>query len=177
MKIYTKGGDKGKTSLATGERVSKADERLEAYGTADELNSFVGLLRSKTEEYQEELEWIQNKLFNLGALLAGAKGDDWIEESHIEQLEHWIDRLQEGQEPLRAFVLPGGNEVVSLCHICRTITRRLERTMVRLSFSREEEDENLAKSLRFVNRLSDFWFVLAMKIAKNEEISLFLWKK
>lgn len=177
MKIYTKGGDKGKTSLATGERVSKADDRLEAYGTADELNSFVGLLRSKTEEYQEELEWIQNKLFNLGALLAGAKGDDWIEDAHISQLETWIDRLQEGQEPLRAFVLPAGNEVVSLCHVCRTVTRRLERSVVRRISSGGEEDANLEKSLRFVNRLSDFWFVLAMKIAKNAEISLFLWKK
>lgn len=177
MKIYTKGGDKGKTSLADGHRVSKASEQLEAYGTADELNSFVGLLRSKTNDYQEEMERVQNLLFNLGAMLAGAPGDDWITEQHVETVEQWIDAIQATQEPLRAFVLPGGSEIVSLCHVCRTITRRLERNMVSLMENGKCEEQNLLTALRFVNRLSDFWFVLALKLAKKEEISIFLWKK
>ena len=174
MKIYTKGGDKGRTSLANGTRTSKSDLRLESYGTADELNSFVGLLRSKMpESEQAELEWIQNKLFNLGALLAAADGE-WITEADVRRLEERIDEMQAGQEPLRAFVLPGGNEAVSLCHVCRTITRRLERQMVSARESGIETGETV---MQFVNRLSDFWFVLALKQAENDKISFFFWKK
>ena len=174
MKIYTKGGDKGRTSLANGTRTSKSDLRLESYGTADELNSFVGLLRSKMpESEQEELEWIQNKLFNLGALLAAADGE-WITEADVRRLEERIDEMQAGQEPLRAFVLPGGNEAVSLCHVCRTITRRLERQMVSARESGIETGETV---MQFVNRLSDFWFVLALKQAENDKITFFFWKK
>lgn len=178
MKIYTKGGDKGRTSLANGKRVSKADRKLETYGTSDELNSFVGLLRSKLmDEYQSQQEWIQNKLFNLGAFLAGAAGEDWILDLDVEQLEQWIDTYQSDQEPLRAFVLPGGNEVVSLCHVCRTVTRRLERLMVTLKVDKTYAPDQLDVALQFVNRLSDFWFVLAMNLSKKMGISLFLWKK
>ena len=174
MKIYTKGGDKGRTSLANGTRTSKSDLRLESYGTADELNSFVGLLRSKMpESEQAELEWIQNKLFNLGALLAAADGE-WITEADVRRLEERIDEMQAGQEPLRAFVLPGGNEAVSLCHVCRTITRRLERQMVSARESGIETGETV---MQFVNRLSDFWFVLALKQAENDKITFFFWKK
>ena len=174
MKIYTKGGDKGRTSLANGVRTSKSDARLESYGTADELNSFTGLLRSKMPaSEQERLEWIQNKLFNLGALLAAAEGE-WITESDVKQLEAWIDEMQAGQEPLRAFVLPGGNEAVSLCHVCRTVTRRLERQMVS---AKENGTETGETAMQFVNRLSDFWFVLALKQAENDKITFFFWKK
>lgn len=174
MKIYTKGGDKGRTSLANGTRTSKSDLRLESYGTADELNSFVGLLRSKMpESEQAELEWIQNKLFNLGALLAAADGE-WITEADVRRLEERIDEMQAGHEPLRAFVLPGGNEAVSLCHVCRTITRRLERQMVSARESGIETGETV---MQFVNRLSDFWFVLALKQAENDKITFFFWKK
>ena len=174
MKIYTKGGDKGRTSLANGTRTSKSDLRLESYGTADELNRFVGLLRSKMpESEQAELEWIQNKLFNLGALLAAADGE-WITEADVRRLEERIDEMQAGQEPLRAFVLPGGNEAVSLCHVCRTITRRLERQMVSARESGIETGETV---MQFVNRLSDFWFVLALKQAENDKITFFFWKK
>lgn len=177
MKIYTKGGDQGQTSLANGKRISKADARIDTYGTADELNSFVGLLRSKiNEEEQAKMEWIQNKLFNLGADLAGAEGE-WIKQEDVEQLEKWIDTYQSQMEPLRAFVLPGGSEKIALSHVCRTITRRLERRMVEWTAENEQDVKKMAISLQFVNRLSDFWFILALKMAKSEKNELFLWKK
>lgn len=184
MKIYTKTGDKGQTSLASGKRVSKASKQLEAYGTADELNSYVGWLRAKIADvdeatvYDSQLEWIQNKLFNLGAALADAEGE-WISSDDVSVLEHWMDQIQEQLEPMKGFVLPGGSEVVAICHICRTVTRRLERNMV--DFFAEDEkiqmEEKSAKMLQFVNRMSDFWFQFARILAKNEKISLFLWKK
>lgn len=185
MKIYTKTGDAGQTSLASGQRVSKTDARLEAYGTADELNAFVGLLRSglTAPKDDEWLAWIQHKLFNLGAALAEAKGD-WIAETDVEQLERWIDEMQKDLPPLRGFVLPAGSEQVSYCHVCRTVTRRLERNLVGLTVANGASahsdkctiDENRVL-LRFVNRLSDFWFVFAQKIAKKAGIELFFWKK
>lgn len=181
MKIYTKTGDKGQTSLANGKRVSKTDARIEAYGTADELNSFVGLLRAALEEMlsglsykvtsykfllsgtelKEQLEWIQNRLFDLGATLAGA--DMHLDSSASEKLEGWIDAMQSELEPLRAFVLPAGCEAACRCHVCRTVTRRLERRMLSL----DDPDEgtgaatSLGEELKFVNRLSDYLFVLA----------------
>lgn len=167
MSIYTKTGDNGTTSLANGVRVPKTDIRLEAYGTADELNSFVGWLRSHMEE-QERLEWIQNKLFNLGAQLSEAPGE-WITEADVHRVEQWIDTIQAELPPLRAFILPGGNEAVSLCHVCRTVTRRLERLMVAMEAPR--------LSREFVNRLSDFFFVLSREVAKNANISLYEWQK
>lgn len=167
MSIYTKTGDNGTTSLANGVRVPKTDIRLEAYGTADELNSFVGWLRSHMEE-QERLEWIQNKLFNLGAQLSEAPGE-WISEADVHRVEQWIDAIQVELPPLRAFILPGGNEAVSLCHVCRTVTRRLERLMVAMEAPR--------LSREFVNRLSDFFFVLSREVAKNANISLYEWQK
>ncbi|MBP5476129.1 MAG: cob(I)yrinic acid a,c-diamide adenosyltransferase [Paludibacteraceae bacterium] len=176
MKIYTKTGDGGLTSLANGERVKKTDARLECYGTADELNSWVGLLRARTDNaYQEQLGEIQNKLFNLGALLAEAEGDDWITRDDVSRIEEWIDQIQAVLEPMRAFILPGGSEAVSTCHLCRTVTRRLERLMV--AVYENEQRESIATSLQWVNRLSDFWFVLARKIAHEQKISIFLWKK
>lgn len=184
MKIYTKTGDKGQTSLASGKRVSKASKQLEAYGTADELNSYVGWLRAKIatkegeETYDSQLEWIQNKLFNVGAALAAAEGE-WIHADDVSRLEQWIDQMQDRLEPMRGFVLPGGSETVSICHICRTITRRLERNMVNW-FAEDEKmqvEEKNANLLQFVNRMSDFWFQFARVLAQNEKISLFLWKK
>lgn len=172
MKIYTKTGDKGQTSLANGKRVSKTDLRLECYGTADELNSWVGLLRARTNNYQEQLDRIQNLLFNLGARLADAPGEDWITTQDVTDLELWIDQIQEQLEPLRAFILPAGNETIATCHLCRTVTRRLERLMVNLLAQNTNDI-----TLQWVNRLSDFWFVFARKIAKDDKISLFLWKK
>ena len=177
MKIYTKTGDKGQTSLANGKRVSKTDARIDAYGTADELNSFVGLLRVALEEMvsglkfqvssykflisgtelKEQLEWIQNRLFDLGACLAGA--DMHLDEAAITKLERWIDAMQAELEPLRAFVLPAGCEAACRCHVCRTVTRRLERKMLKLTMN--DYGLSLEDELKFVNRLSDYLFVLA----------------
>ena len=140
MKIYTKTGDKGRTSLATGKRVSKSDLRLDAYGTADELNSFVGLLRASlnrcegewVKEVDLQLGWVQNRLFDVGAILAGA--DLPFAEKNVLHLEEWMDMMDAKLPVLKEFVLPGGNEQVSLCHVCRCVARRLEkRTRNRLS--------------------------------------------
>ena len=152
--IYTKTGDKGETSLANGLRVSKTDARIEAYGTVDELNSWIGLLRTNCarEELDNQLSWIQNKLFNLGASLSEAPGE-WITEADVQQLEKWIDAMQNEVPKQRAFVLPSGSETVCRCHICRTICRRAERRILAV--------ETDSVNLRFVNRLSDFLFVLA----------------
>ena len=169
MKIYTKTGDKGQTSLATGQRVSKTDKRIEAYGTADELNSFVGLLRVQLPE-NEELSWIQNRLFDLGACLAGATLR--IEDDDIAQIERWIDRMQNQVPPLKAFVLPAGNEATCRAHVCRTVARRLERAMLAC-----DSNEKWQKELMFVNRLSDYFFVLARYASFCANVSEEVWKK
>ena len=169
MKIYTKTGDKGQTSLATGQRVSKTDKRIEAYGTADELNSFVGLLRVQVPN-NEELGWIQNRLFDLGACLAGATLR--IEDEAITKVEQWIDRMQEQVPPLRAFVLPTGDEAACRAHVCRTIARRLERAMLAC-----ENKDKWQNELVFVNRLSDYFFVLARYLSFCANVSEEEWKK
>ena len=181
MKIYTKSGDKGRTSLATGKRVSKSDLRLEAYGTADELNSYVGWLRSLAVQYQggkmqevdRQLGWVQNRLFDLGAILAGA--DMSLPEGAVNQLEMWIDEMQLELPELRAFILPGGSDLLSLCHVCRTIIRRLERSMV--TWHEASGDGVPDDVWQFVNRMSDYCFVLARFMAKNLEISVPVWEK
>lgn len=181
MKIYTKTGDKGDTSLAVGGRVRKSCKRLEAYGTADELNSYVGWLRAKIDAQSpiwhivvdEQLGWIQNRLFDVGAILAGA--DMQIPESAVHQLEKWIDDMQSELPALREFILPGGDEVVSVCHVCRTVARRLERNIVDWC---DSEEKTLPEDIVcFVNRLSDYCFVLARWIAQECKIVLFSWKK
>ena len=118
MAIYTKTGDRGETSLANGKRVAKTDVRIEAYGTVDELNSAVGWLRAgmdltpaAMQAADEQLRWVQNKLFNLGAELSEAPGE-WIKAEDTARLEEWIDRIQETVPPMRAFVLPAGSETV-----------------------------------------------------------------
>jgi len=178
MKIYTKTGDKGQTSLANGMRVRKTDARIDTYGTADELNSFVGLLRvalSSCPEKDAQLVWLQNRLFDLGACLAEATMDtDW--ENAISKVEGWIDAMQTELEPLRAFVLPAGNEAACRCHVCRTVARRLERKMIALTDEHEETKMN-PLYVAFVNRLSDYFFVLArycMHIAGEKE---HIWQK
>ena len=181
MKIYTKTGDNGTTSLVGGTRVSKADLRLETYGTADELNSFVGLLRAQQlpKEIDAVLGNIQNKLFNLGACLATEKekqhfvNDLQLTEEDVAALEKEIDRMNEELPVVRSFILPAGNTRVSLAHVCRTITRRLERRMVELG----DEYGNSELCLQFVNRLSDYFFILSKKMAQIDECAIFLWEK
>lgn len=166
MAIYTKTGDKGTTSLANGERVAKTDLRIEAYGTVDELNSWIGLARAGLRDngqyaVDDQLAWIQNKLFNLGALLSAAEGE-WIGEKDVKQLEQWIDEMQAIVPPLRAFVLPAGSEAVCRCHVCRTICRRAERRML--------DARANGTALQWINRLSDYLFVLARFVGyKNHE--------
>lgn len=181
MKIYTKTGDKGRTSLATGKRVSKSDLRLDAYGTADELNSFVGLLRASlnrcegewVKEVDLQLGWVQNRLFDVGAILAGA--DLPFAEKNVLHLEEWMDMMDAKLPVLKEFVLPGGNEQVSLCHVCRCVARRLERGVVKWLEDGDEEVDSVV--VRYVNRLSDYLFVLSRFVANNLEISLFVWEK
>lgn len=164
--IYTKTGDKGQTSLANGQRVAKTDARIEAYGTVDELNSWIGALRVVAEEAQ--LEWIQNKLFNLGALLSEAP-EEWITDEDVKRLEAWIDEMQAVVPPQRSFILPCGGEAVSRCHICRTVCRRAERKMI------EANADTIA--MCFINRLSDYLFVKSRWIAYNNQEEETAWKK
>ena len=173
--IYTKTGDQGTTSLASGQRVSKADARIEAYGTVDELNSWIGLLRSGvqptecfTDSVQIELAWIQHRLFNLGALLSEAPGE-WITADDVQWLEHRIDELQALVPRQQSFILPAGNEAVCRCHISRTVCRRAERRMI--------EAGVVGIPVQFVNRLSDFLFVLARLIAHASGEPDEAWKK
>lgn len=169
MAIYTKTGDNGTTSLASGERVTKTDLRIEAYGTVDELNSWIGLLRADVKQSSEnvqladkQLQWIQNKLFNLGAALSEAQGE-WVSEKEVKQLEEWIDSLQTVTPKQHAFVLPAGSSLVAQCHVCRTVCRRAERCII--------NSKAAAVELHFINRLSDYLFVLSRYIAycQNEK--------
>ena len=167
MAIYTKTGDKGMTSLANGERVLKSDLRIDTYGVCDELNSWIGYLRtsiatsSMFEAQYFQLQWMQNKLFNLGALLSKAPGD-WIVAEDVLKIEHWIDAMQQELPAQRSFVLPAGSEAVCRCHLCRTVCRRLERKMILLGVEGD--------ALMFVNRLSDYLFVLSrFVISRNGE--------
>ena len=180
--IYTKTGDKGDTSLASGQRVSKNDARIEAYGTVDELNSWIGLLRVQTNLQPDrihnaerdalnvdgQLQWIQNKLFNLGAALSEAPGE-WITESDVHQVEKWIDEMQNIIPKQHAFVLPAGGETVCRCHICRTVCRRAERRIIAAN------SDEIAR--RFVNRLSDYLFVLSRYFGHLNEEKEAIWCK
>lgn len=177
MKIYTKTGDKGMTGLFGGARVSKDDIRIEAYGTLDELNSFIGtLLASMDVEGQNEiLTEVQNRLFTIGSNLASDPAKEMITpdltESDITILENAIDNMNEHLEPLRAFILPGGSAAIGIAHQCRTICRRAERRVVSLA-NVSKVDEHIG---RYLNRLSDYLFVLGRMIAKEQGIKEVNW--
>lgn len=172
MKIYTKTGDKGMTSLVGGKRVEKDDARVEAYGTLDELQSFVGMLASATDEVQ--LEDIQRVLFKIGGYLAYEDATSaGVTDEMIAQLEQKIDRLSEELPPLRTFIIPGGTMAASICHVCRTVCRRAERRMTTLRRTIDVElDDN---AFIYINRLSDYFFLLARKlnmVAGKEDVTL-----
>lgn len=160
MKIYTKTGDTGTTALFGGQRVSKADLRVDAYGTVDELNSYLGLL------FEEELILqIQDRLFTIGAMLATEPGNTKVKVPHLSEddiivLEKAIDKMEEGLEPMKHFILPGGHPTVSFCHIARTVCRRAERIVVALN----DVDPLVIK---YLNRLSDYLFVLSRFLSKK----------
>lgn len=165
--VYTKTGDKGTTGLVGGMRVPKSHVRLDAYGTIDELNSFLGLLicEIKEEDILKVLSFIQHKLFTVGSYLAteteaiSPKAASIITDDNIALLEKEMDRMDSELPSLRQFVLPGGSEAAARAHICRTIARRGERCIYRVKEDYPVEDN----ILKFVNRLSDYFFILARR--------------
>jgi cob(I)alamin adenosyltransferase len=175
MKVYTKTGDTGTTALFGGTRVSKHHIRIESYGTVDELNSHIGLIRDQeiNSHYKEVLIEVQDRLFTVGAILATPPEKETLKsgekrlknlgiiESDIEFLEQEIDKMEESLPPMTHFVLPGGHTTVSYCHIARCVCRRAERLSVHLN-DIEPTDELVIK---YLNRLSDYLFVLARKLS------------
>jgi cob(I)alamin adenosyltransferase len=179
-KIYTKGGDHGETSLLGGKRVPKSHERVEAYGTIDELNSFIGLLRDQTigDHYLEVLLNIQDNLFVAEAWVAKdpgahAEGLPQMNEDQISLLEQEIDIMTSELPPLSSFIIPGGHPVASVCHIARTVCRRAERTVIRLG-QKQPVDQII---IRYLNRLSDYLFVLARKTGQDAGAKEIRWPR
>ena len=179
--IYTRMGDKGKTSLVGGARVKKTHVRLEAYGTVDELNSQLGLLYTYlTEEGDKKLIlWVQHKLFSVGSYLAtdqsntALKIESQIADEDIHRLENAIDEADASLPPLKAFVIPGGSRGSAVCQVCRTVCRRAERRILTMA----EEHEVTENVSAFVNRLSDYLFVLARKMNLLAETDEIYWDK
>lgn len=179
MKVYTKTGDQGMTSLIGGTRVAKNSVRLEAYGSVDELNSYIGMIRSLVagNEIAGELAEIQMRLFDVGGNLAtdphanSRKMPVGVDEEDIEVLEKAIDRMDAEVPPSRFFVLPGGNESVAFCHIARTVCRRTERRILDLS----QETAVEAEVIKYINRLSDYLFMLSRKLAHDTGIEELKW--
>jgi cob(I)alamin adenosyltransferase len=179
MKIYTKTGDKGQTSLVGGTRVSKTELRIEAYGTVDELNSYVGLVRDQAvnDSRKDILKEIQDRLFTIGSILASEpeqtkKRIPDLHESDIELLEKEMDKMDESLEPMRFFILPGGHQSVSFGHLARTVCRRAERIVLRLAGESEVND----LVVKYLNRLSDYLFVLCRMMIKDLNIEEISWK-
>jgi cob(I)alamin adenosyltransferase len=187
-KVYTRTGDKGETALVGGKRVPKDSPRIDAYGTIDELNSVVGLARVFNEESLDAGEahqfldgvlcQIQDELFDLGSELATPpeffkEGMYRVSESEIDRIEKSIDRCQKDLEPLKSFILPGGGRIGAYLHQCRTVCRRAEREILRLSRSEDIND----CALKYVNRLSDLFFVLSRWIAKQTGEPEYLWQR
>ncbi len=183
-RIYTRGGDGGETSLGSGTRVAKHDLRVAAYGTVDETNAVIGLARLHTGDDTETdamLSRIQNDLFDLGADLCTPEGDARaarkaegalrIVPAQVERLEREIDTLNEGLEPLKSFILPGGTPAAAHLHMARTVARRAERLMTELA-GREPVN---ADALRYINRLSDHLFVLGRHLNDRGRADI-LWK-
>lgn len=174
MKIYTKTGDQGTTALFGGKRVSKADLRIDTYGTVDELNSWMGVVRDQpiNEKRKDFLISIQNQLFVIGSILATEPGNTKIKipslsEEDVAGLEKAIDIMDTELPPMRSFILPGGNQSVSFCHIARTVCRRAERLTVALHAQNSIE----ILVIQYLNRLSDYLFVLARKMAAELGVS------
>jgi cob(I)alamin adenosyltransferase len=170
MKIYTKTGDQGETSLIGGTRVPKYHSRIETYGTVDELNSWIGLIRDQMTDNTQVLEllYIQDRLFTIGSLLAADPEKSKMKLPALsiedcEMLEKTMDKMDEKLEPLKSFVLPGGHPLVSQIHIARCVCRRTERLIVHL----QKEAETDPIIAIYLNRLSDYLFMLSRLTAKN----------
>tara|TARA_Y100000385_G_scaffold278946_1_gene327918 strand:+ start:255 stop:806 length:552 start_codon:yes stop_codon:yes gene_type:complete len=180
MKIYTKKGDQGKTGLIGGTRVSKSSLRIECYGTVDELNSYLGILRTiiKSKNSTAEIIDIQDSLFTIGSHLACDPNKKSmklpeIKSSDINSLENWIDAMDNNLEPLKSFTLPGGSISSAHCHVARCICRRAERLIVDLN-----ENENGVNSLitPYLNRLSDYLFTLSRKLTVDDGAEELKWQ-
>ena len=179
MKVYTKTGDSGTTSLFGGKRVSKSDLRIETYGTVDELNAHIGLLRDQSVNTgrKEVLIEIQDRLFTIGSILATEPGNTKVKipalaETDVQFLEKEIDSMEAVLPPMKSFVLPGGHSSVSFCHIARTVCRRSERLVIALS-QLEPVDVLVIK---YLNRLSDYLFVLSRCMAHELKVDETPWK-
>jgi cob(I)alamin adenosyltransferase len=187
-RVYTRTGDHGETALVGGKRVAKDSPRIEAYGTIDELNSIVGLARAFNDEKVNTsdahrfldmvLRQIQDELFDLGSELATSadffqEGMYRVGETEVKKIEQLIDECQKELEPLKSFILPGGGKIGAYLHQCRTVCRRAERDILRLSRV-ESINDNV---LKYVNRLSDLFFVLARWIGKQTGEGEYLWQR
>ena len=178
MKIYTRKGDSGHTSLIDGDRVNKHNLSVDAYGTIDELNSFLGLLKDyiKDDKIKDILNKIQIKLFSIGSILASGKNKNIsekvkIEKKDVEYIELEIDRLNKDLPELKNFVIPGGHKTSSYSHVCRSICRRAERKISELN-NKSSVNSNI---LAYVNRLSDFFFVLSRFLKHSDNVSESHW--
>jgi len=178
MKIYTKTGDQGETSLYGGKRVLKNNIQIEAYGTVDELNSYVGLLRSFPclHQQRDTLIQIQDRLFTLGSALAADAENTKLNYPSLSQkdivlLETEIDTMDNSLVPMTAFILPGGNQEISFCHIARTICRRAERNVITLNQIQKVD----TLIIQYLNRLSDYLFTLSRWIGANEKADEIKW--
>ena len=172
-KIYTRTGDQGTTGLGNATRVPKDSGRVESYGTVDELNCVIGLLRAKgvPEELEEPLSTVQHTLFDLGGELS-IPGSTTITDEQVTELEHLLDDLNAKLSPLEEFILPGGTESAAVCHLARTVCRRAERRLVTLS----HQDGINPASLKYLNRLSDLLFVVARTINRQAGRADVMWK-
>ena len=185
MKIYTKTGDKGTTALFGGTRVPKYNLRIESYGTVDELNSYIGLIKDQEISLliKESLLKIQNELFTLGAMLATPPEKETlksgkerlnipkVDENSMLFLENEIDKMELELPQMTHFILPGGHQAVSFCHIARCVCRRAERLSVELNDQETINDD----ILKYLNRLSDYLFVLARKLSKDLSVAEIKW--
>ena len=180
IKIYTKTGDKGTTSLIGGTKVPKSDLRIDAYGNVDELNSYIGLAIEliNDQSSRESLREIQDRLFTIGSLLACDPEKEirmklpGLYASDITRLEHMIDAMNEELPEMKSFILPGGSKSVATLHIARCVCRRTERAVVLLASSQQLPEHVLV----YLNRLSDYLFVLARYIAKIENVGEIPWR-
>lgn len=173
-RIYTRTGDQGDTGLGDGSRVAKDAARVEAYGTVDELNSVVGLLRTHAlpEPMDGWLGEIQHRLFDLGGELC-IPGHTIVTDAHVTALEHWLDQLNDELKPLADFILPGGSPAAAVCHLARTVCRRAERRVVTLQ---AQEPVN-GPALRYLNRLSDLLFVMSRSLNRAAGLPDVLWQR
>jgi cob(I)alamin adenosyltransferase len=179
VKIYTKTGDQGTTALFGGQRLPKSDLRIETYGTVDELNSFLGLLRDQpvNAHRKEVLVEIQDRLFTIGSILATEPGNTKVkipslQESDVVFLENEIDKMDNQLPPMKYFVLPGGHESVSIGHVTRTVCRRAERLVIGL----HEQNAVDPLVIKYLNRLSDYFFVLCRMMAHELKVEETPWK-